>query len=372
MMPRALRLAMLVPILPVAAIAAAAPATSTIASAQACGTWAEVSAHDPGSYSQLSGLAITAPNDIWTIGGGGFQHDAGSGFTLVPEPSLHGLGGGPQAISADASNDVWAVGQQFPHGQYPPPFSTLVEHFDGASWKVVASPNPDARANMLGGVVALARSNVWAVGESANRALIEHFDGGSWSAVPNPAPAGRSGLFAVAAAGPTNIKALGDTIDANGTVHSMVMSFNGSAWSLDAVPDTTGTLATITSVPNTSHYVVTGMSTSQSTYVFDGSRWSSRPAPAMPFNGWISSVTAISDTNVWAVGSYFDSQFVTQPFALHYNGSGWTSSFSTFSLSGRTSGLTTVGHGGAAVYVAGNDSPTSVSDGEVFAATRTC
>ena len=41
---------------------------------------------------------------------------------------------------------------------------TLVEHWDGTTWSVVNSPNVTTDGNQLGGVVALATGNVWAVG----------------------------------------------------------------------------------------------------------------------------------------------------------------------------------------------------------------
>lgn len=371
-------------VLPLAATAAAAPATSTIAAAQGCGTWSQLSAHDPGSFSELSALAVVAPADIWTIGGGGYQHDTGSGFTLVPAPSLGTLRGGTHAISGDASNDVWAVGSRFPARSYPPT-STLVERFNGSSWSIVASPSPDAQSNTLNGVVALAPDNVWAVGESANKALIEHFDGASWSVVAAPAPGSRSDLFAVAADGPASIKAVGYFNDASGVLQSLVLSFNGSAWSQDTTP-TTGAnppraLVAITGVPGTTHYLATGTSTAQSVFAFDGVSWSSRPGAGTPFqgdtreDGWINAIDAVSDTNVWVVGSYYGSQaqsYMLQPFALQYDGSAWTSAFSTFSVFSGSSSLVGVGHAGAAELVTGYSSPTATSYGEVFAATRAC
>jgi hypothetical protein len=383
-MMRPLRLAALAAIPALAALAAFGVTAPTAAQAQGCGTWTMVGAHDPGSFSDLKGLAAAGSSDLWTIGGGGFQHDTGGGFSLVPAPSLGALRGGPSAISADAPNDVWAVGWRAPARSYPPT-STLVEHFDGASWTVVPSPSPDARSNTLDAVVAIARNDVWAVGHSANRALVEHFDGSSWSVVSAPAPGGRSDLYAVAAAGRASVKAVGYFIDGAGVLHPLVLSYDGSAWSADATPaggaNPTGALVTIASVPNTTHYVATGASTAQSVLRFDGTRWSSQPGAGTPFRGdsmeegWISGVDALSDTSVWVVGAYYGSQlalYAVQPFALHLDGSGWTSTFSTFSTSSEASSLETVGHAGSRVYVTGYYSPTWSSYGEVFAASLAC
>ncbi|HEY4025175.1 MAG TPA: hypothetical protein VGO86_01995, partial [Candidatus Dormibacteraeota bacterium] len=363
--------------MPALAVIGVLVTASTIASAEGCGTWVRLSADDPGSFSDLSGLAIVSPTDIWTIGGGGFQHSAGGGFALVAAPLLGALRGGPRAISADAWNDVWAVGQRAPAQSYPPT-STLVEHFDGSSWAVVASPSPDARSNSLSGVVALAPNNVWAVGQSANRALIEHFDGSSWSVASNPAPGGRSQLYAVAAAAPTSVKAVGYFIDPGGVLRPLVLSYDGSAWSRDATPasgaNLPAPLIAITHVPSSTHYIATGGSTAQSILRYDGAAWSSQPGAGTPFRGDVQeegsvySVDAISDADVWLVGAYYGSAsmlYALQPFALHSGGSGWTSTFSTFSVSSGASALETVGHAGTAMYVTGYYSPTPSSYGQV-------
>lgn len=356
---------------------AAAPATAPAAYAAGCGTWTQVPAHDPGGFSMLTGLAIESPTDIWTIGGGGFQHDTGGGFNLVAAPSLGTLRGGTQAISADASNDVWAVGHSAPARSYPPT-STLVEHFDGSSWKVVPSPSPDAQQNTLVGVLALAPNDVWAVGQSARRALIEHFDGSSWTVTAAPAPGTTSALSAIAGAGQSDVKAVGWFADAAGS-HPLVVSFHGAGWTADpGLPAAPATLNALAHVPGTNHYVAVGSSTADPLLAFDGARWSSRPGAGAPFAqqpGSIGSVDAVSDTDVWLAGSYqgsADALWATQPFALQSSGTGWTSRFATFSVGQEGSLLATVGHAGGTMFVVGYDNPTTTSYGDVFAATMAC
>ena len=99
---------------------------------------------------------------------------------------------------------MWAVGystasQTPPPGQYDVPTKTLIEHFDGASWSVVPSPNvgPNSQyqSNKLLGVVAVSPTDLWAFGQYAAASgsgrgitLLLHWNGTSWSLAPCPNP----------------------------------------------------------------------------------------------------------------------------------------------------------------------------------------
>src|SRR5258706_14456877 len=84
-------------------------------------------------------------------------------------------------VAAISSTDVWAVGA-YGNGNGG---LTLVEHWNGTHWKVVASPNVNnSLSDSLSGVAAIASNDVWAVGAiSGNniQALTEHWSGGSCS-----------------------------------------------------------------------------------------------------------------------------------------------------------------------------------------------
>jgi len=91
-------------------------------------------------------------------------------------------------VAAISSTDVWAVGE-YSNGNGG---LTLVEHWNGAHWKVVASPNVNnSLSDSLSGVAAIAANNVWAVGSyydasNTQQTLIEHWDGAKWSIVQSP------------------------------------------------------------------------------------------------------------------------------------------------------------------------------------------
>src|SRR5581483_5666690 len=92
-----------------------------------------------------------------------------------------------------------------------------VEHWDGTTWSVVASPNPKGG---LGATLASVSQyagapDVWAVGEyqlnsGRERTLIEHWDGSGWAIVPSPNLKGQeSALDGVSATSPGNAWATG-------------------------------------------------------------------------------------------------------------------------------------------------------------------
>jgi hypothetical protein len=70
--------------------------------------------------------------------------------------------------------------------------ATLTEHWDGSAWSIVASPNPSpSDQNYLTGVDCISASDCWASGYSVvvghtDDTLIEHWDGSAWSIVATP------------------------------------------------------------------------------------------------------------------------------------------------------------------------------------------
>ena len=74
--------------------------------------------------------------------------------------------------------------------------TTLVEHWDGMQWSVIPSPNQSVTAgsfNTLRSVTGTSGSNLYAAGFFANaqtggqqQTLVEHFDGQNWSIIASP------------------------------------------------------------------------------------------------------------------------------------------------------------------------------------------
>jgi hypothetical protein len=210
-------------------------------------SWTVVPGPRPnGVTSMLASIArIPHSNELWAVGQLStttrtntlVEHYDGSRWTVVPSPNL-GSYSNLLSVSADAPDDVWAGGEYY-DGKAR---QTLIEHYDGRRWSVVPSPNVGSGGNWLNGVVALSRSDAWAVGEflpSAGMpiALIEHYDGRSWTVATSPS-LGSSSLFGLAASSLRDVWAVGAYQDPGAVyAHTLVEHFDGSSWTLVPTPD---------------------------------------------------------------------------------------------------------------------------------------
>jgi hypothetical protein len=209
-----------------------------------------------GDQPELKAMTAISENDIWAVGtllsDGGeilnflFEHWDGTSWTASTRATNDAF---LFAVSADAMNDVWAVGFQGPENDNS---RTLVMHFDGTSWETVPSPSVGSGASQLNGVVALAPNDVWAVGfstpvappqQAATLTLIEHWDGTSWTVVTSPNVGPQSvfqsnRLQGIAAVSTNDIWAFGSYNQANGSgqQNTLLMNWNGTAWSLASSP----------------------------------------------------------------------------------------------------------------------------------------
>ena len=99
------------------------------------------------------------------------------------------------SVVAAGPNDVTAVGFTLANLRE----LTMVQHWDGISWKVVSSPNISSTPgslNTLRGVTAVNRGDLYAVGFFSNSTtrgqqlrLILHFNGTDWTIISSPGKA---------------------------------------------------------------------------------------------------------------------------------------------------------------------------------------
>ena len=247
-------------------------------------------------------------------------------WRVVASPNPSPIGNALNADVAIAANNVWAVGSQATGSNKSNiVLQTEIQHYNGKSWSVVASPNVDVGNNALNGVVALAANNIYAVGYStdsnyAEHSLILHYDGTAWNVV-NGADTG--GLTGIAAHAANDIWVVG-----GGT---MTQHYNGTIWTAIAAPHLRAfdSLKAVTALAANDVYAVGNTNDFQTTVLtlvehYNGTAWSIVSSPNTRQYSSLSAVTALAANNVWAVGS---SSYDGGPdFTLteHYDGTSWS------------------------------------------------
>ena len=196
------------------------------------------------------------------------------------------------AVPGSNGTDVWAVGY---HGGIGNPQETIAKHWNGTKWTTTTIPNPDpgnTYYEALLGAAATSATNVWAVGgyvpQATNNTFVPlgvRWDGTSWKQASIPLSSAGNGmeLDAVSAVpGKANdVWAVGGITAGLGYAGTAAEHWNGKTWKVVPTPN-----------PLANH-------------------------------GALHGVTAVSASNVWAVGTYANSMGVSVPFAEHWNGKAW-------------------------------------------------
>lgn len=167
----------------------------------------------------------------------------------VAHPSTSGKTQRFFGVDAAGVDDVWLVGDSFGVVGGALEFRTLAQHWDGASWSRVPTPDVETAPakDILFDVSAAAPSDVWAVGLSAtavgnaaSKPLAEHWNGSQWSIVALPPTPANSSLSAVAARGQT-VWALGDQYNPqSGYYKPLILLRQGGGWIETPLPATAG------------------------------------------------------------------------------------------------------------------------------------
>jgi hypothetical protein len=294
--------------------------------------WSVVSSPNASANNNsLIGVAAVAANNVWAVGsyvGDDLyehtlvEHWGGTSWSIVPSPSPGTNNSGRLlAVTARSASDVWAVGSYDSISGQTDTTETLVEHWDGASWSAVVSPNPSTQDNVLSGVVVVSASDVWAVGvyvgvTLAALTLVEHWDGTSWTVMDSPNGVGFNSLDAVAAVSANDVWAVGEYGGPGMDERTLVEHWNGASWSI--VPSPNGTADPVPGA----NFVLIGVAATSASDVWavgnftnggpgqtlvehwNGASWSVVPSPnADPSSNSLDAVAVVSASDVWAVGS---------------------------------------------------------------------
>lgn len=175
----------------------------------------------------LFSVSAAAANDIWSVGEFYgtmavptlIEHWNGKRWSVVssPNPGPYNMLNGVAAISA---TDAWVVGNY--------ESQTLTEHWNGTQWSIVSGPTPPSRDTYLYGVSATSANNVWAVGSYVPengliQTLTEHWNGALWSIVPSPNLNPNGSVFEAATSIPGSkiVWAVGTTFPPSGGTNTL-------------------------------------------------------------------------------------------------------------------------------------------------------
>ena len=200
-------------------------------------------------------VACTSASNCWAVGtylsrdGNVYQTLTlrwdGNSWSSVASPNVSGtLNSVFYGVSCTSTTDCWAVGYHYT-GSYN---QTLIQHWDGTAWVIVASPNTSSTQHnvLLGNVTCTSASNCWAVGAyhtgTVDQTLITHWDGSSWSLVasPNSNIASHNALFGATCVSASDCWAVG-RYGAEHAPQTLIQHWDGASWSTVSSPNSSNT-----------------------------------------------------------------------------------------------------------------------------------
>jgi hypothetical protein len=276
----------------------------------------------PGQEADLAGVAVLSACNVWVVGssarGSLIEHWNGRGWQVLASP-------GPQsgdfsAVSAVSPASIWAVGS-YADGAVT---KALIAHWDGTRWRQAAIPPLTGKYTILTGVQAVSDRDVWAVGIAQDKALILRWNGTFWARAGHPSPGIFSELDGVSATAAAGVWAVGSYTTAT-TQRSLILHWTGAKWvSVPGPHPGSGSELLGVSVMSPLRAWAVGDYSGQQLNPFaarwNGTSWRQVPTPPLRppgYNSILDGVAAASGHDVWAVGTDLE------PVALHWNGSTW-------------------------------------------------
>jgi hypothetical protein len=251
-----------------------------------------------------------------------------------------------RATACNSTSDCWAVGT-YSNGSAA---QTLIEHWDGISWKIVDSPNSGGgnNRNFLLSVACSSSSDCWAVGFTDNagsdglefRPLTLHWDGNRWTI--ETAPSASSGpnspnqLYSVTCSSSSECWSVGQYGKPyDGTYYTLIERWDGQSWTAVSSPNLPhnddfthiNSLNGVTCASASDCWAVGSTDTQALVEHWNGSTWTIVTSPSInnvppPI---LNSVTCTSSSKCWAVGNYqpIGAQD-TQPLIERWDGTSWS------------------------------------------------
>jgi hypothetical protein len=302
----------------------------------------------------LAGASALAVNNVWAVGFAGVtggpvtEHWNGSSWTLTSAPTSVGSTSIEElnAVSADASDDAWAVGNGYSNSLDRE--ETIAEHWNGTAWKVVLTPSPGVGIyDEFTGVHVFSPKSAWAVGYDSPNSdstgpIVMRWNGVSWALVTTPAPKG------------TVLTAVGGTSDHDVWVvgGGLIEHWNGSVWTVSVHTSNKIFFHGVSAFSPTNAFVVgyndsNPSSFSAVTEQWNGTSWKSVTVPELGVDRGLSAVVAVAQNWYTAVG--WETPPHTDAGALpmidRWTGTAWTVSTVPTTLRSSLNGVTALATG---------------------------
>jgi hypothetical protein len=255
-------------------------------------------------------------------------------------------------LSCPSANACIAVGNYRNSSPTSSGDLTLAEAWNGTTWAIQTAPNPTGAAcsvdstkrcaSFLNAVSCASASACTSVGyyqdgSGADLTLAEAWNGSAWSlqTVPNPSGATSSILNAVSCPSAAACTAVGYYEDGTGTYLPFAVAWNGSSWAIQNTPAPTNAAAgflNAVSCTSSSACRAVGDYTNGSgvplamAEAWNGTAWSVQtiPSPQGVTSSVLSAVSCTSAAACVAVGYYDNGSGVDLSLADNWNGKTWT------------------------------------------------
>ena len=290
---------------------------------------------------ELQDVDVMSPSYAWAVGSTSngstrkslAMHWNGSVWRTFPTPMI-GVESYLNAVVAISPTHAWAVGA---FRNAAKETRTLTLRWNGSAWRVVPSPNVNpvtTNPNILSDL-AYTPGAMWAVGSGGsgvhgNGSLAMRWNGMAWKIVPVPQTTGGSELTGVSLVSATDAWAVGHSY--SGTVRTRILRWNGTAWRAVPSPNAgTGNnylLGGVAAVTAKDAWAVgsyeSGGKWRTLAIRWNGAAWNvvATPNPGTSANNLYGGVSAAAGNSVWAVGGASNGGGY-RPLVLRWNGTTW-------------------------------------------------
>ena len=225
-------------------LVAAGPATTAAAGGAG---WVVVTTPDQGTATSANVLESVSCVSAASCVAVGNAQDATQGYLTLVEHwngRAWALVASPSAGTTSADNELDSVSCATPNSCMAVGSADAVaiaEHWDGAKWSLTVL---GAGGIALTGVSCYSPNGCVAVGDKGPKTLVETWAGSKWATVPSPNKGTASGytppahdmLNAVSCVSAKSCTAVGDYVATSGAEQTLVESWDGAKWSIAASP----------------------------------------------------------------------------------------------------------------------------------------